>query len=311
MTTTHLASWIDGKTRQAIEAFVADTTTEGSPSFIPVEERIAFFDNDGTLWPEHPMPIQLDFMIRRLAELADSDPSLRETQPYKASWEHDHAWFGEAMVKHYQGDDSDLGLLMHAMESAYDGVAVDDYAAAVAAFFESGIHPVLKRRYDTCAYAPMVELLRYLESVGYTTFIASGGDRDFMRVISQPFYGIPPERVVGSALKMKFHEEEDGVHVSYTGEMDVFDDGSEKPLRIWSRVGRRPVVAGGNSNGDIQMLRFANIPGRASLRILVRHDDAEREFAYERGAEEALARAGDRGWVVVSIKDDWTRVFAD
>ncbi len=306
-----LASWNDTATRKAIVDFVESVTTEGGSDFVAPEERVAFFDNDGTLWPEKPMPIQLDFMVRRLAELAKADPSLRDQQPYKASYEGDLHWLGAAMVKYYRGDDHDMKLLMKAMQSAFDGISLDGYASSVTEFFADATHPVLKRPYLACAYTPMVELLRYLEANGFTTYIASGGDRDFMRGIAWQVYSIPPERVVGSALKMAFTDVEDGVEVSYTSTMEVFDDGPEKPLRIWSRTGRRPLVAGGNSNGDIEMLRFAKVPGRASLRLLVLHDDAEREFDYTAGAEKALERAGDKGWTVISVKNDWSKVFSD
>jgi hypothetical protein len=157
----------------------------------------------------------------------------------------------------------------------------------------------------------MVELLRYLEANGFTVYIASGGERDFMRSIALEIYGIPPERVIGSSLKLEFQEHEDSVDVIYKGEMDFFDDGPEKPVRIWSRLGRRPVIVGGNSNGDIPMMRFANIAGRKSLRLLVHHDDGEREFAYDDGAEEALKRAAERGWTTISMKDDWSSIFTE
>jgi len=171
-------------------------------------------------------------------------------------------------------------------------------------------HPVLKRPYLTCGFTPMVELLRYLEANGFTTYIASGGDRDFMRPFAQALYGIPPERVIGSALGLTF--DESGAHpgLLYKSKVEFFDDGPEKPVRIWSRLGRRPVIAVGNSNGDIQMLRFASTDERAGLRLVVLHDDADREFDDVDGAEEALARAEHHGWTVVSMRNDWSRVFA-
>ncbi|MCO5228532.1 MAG: HAD family hydrolase [Thermomicrobiales bacterium] len=155
----------------------------------------------------------------------------------------------------------------------------------------------------------MVELLRYLEEHDFKVFISSGGDRDFMRGVAEQMYGIPPERVIGSSLKLDFQESADSVTVLYQEQMDVFNDGKEKPMRIWSRVGRRPVIAVGNSNGDIPMMRFANVADRPNLRILVHHDDADREFAYDTGAEDALARAAERDWLAVSMKNDWHRVF--
>jgi len=305
-----LESWNDTPTRAAIEAYVSSVTTDG-PDFVPREERIATFDNDGTLWAEKPIPIQLDFSLFRMASMAEADPSLQDQQPWKAAFEKDMKWLGETMVKHYHGDDADLMLLMQAAPRTIADLSIDDYHREVTAYFEKAEHPVLKRPYRDCGYKPMVELLRYLEANGFTIYIASGGDRDFMRPIAGHIYGIPPERIIGSSQALAYQEGDDGTDVLYKSEMEFFDDGPTKPVRIWSRIGRRPIVAGGNSNGDIQMLRFANHPRHPALRTLLLHDDAEREFDYTDGAEDALARAADKGWTVISIKDDWSRVFAD
>ncbi|MEJ2863561.1 HAD family hydrolase [Actinomycetospora flava] len=301
-----LDSWRDGPARRAIEDFVRRTTDPASPDWIPPEERVAVSDNDGTLWCEKPMPIQLDFTVRRLAALAQGDPGLREKQPYRAAYEHDTAWFGAAMVKHYRGDDADLGLLKAAVTRAFDAIPVDEYHLMVREFFAHADHPVLHRRYRDCGFAPMVELLGCLGANGYTVYIASGGDRDFMRPVAGEMYGVPPERVIGSALGLDYR---DGT-LHYRAEMDVFDDGPEKPVRIWSRIGRRPVVAIGNANGDLPMLEFAGGDHRA-LRLVVRHDDAAREVDDSGGAEDLLARAAADGWTVVSMRDDWECVFRD
>ena len=306
-----LPSWHDTATTAAIVSFVESVTNEGSPDLIAVPERVAVFDNDGTLWTEKPMPIQLDFLVRRFAEQAAADPSLQEKQPYKAACQHDFAWLGNAMTKHYQGDNADLGLLLHAVNDAFAKASVEEYRAHVDAFFQSAEHPVLKRPYLTSHFQPMIELLRYLEANGFTCYIASGGDRDFMRAIAEDLYGIPPERIIGSSQALEYSEGDEGVDVLYKSEMEVFDDGPAKPVRIWSRIGRRPVIAVGNSNGDIEMLRFARTNGRPALRILVNHDDAEREFDYQAGAEKALERAAERDWTVVSVKNDWRVVFPE
>jgi hypothetical protein len=306
-----LPSWVDSGTRRAIVTFVEGVAREGGPDYVPPPERVAVFDNDGTLWCEKPMPIQLDFTLHRLAEMAAADPALREEQPWKACYERDFAWLGAAMIKHYHGDDGDLMLLMGAIPSAFAGMTVDAYMAKILAYFESATHPTLKRPYRSCGYQPMIELLRYLEANGFATYVASGGDRDFMRVVADEMYGIPPERVIGSALAIDYRETEDGNDVVYKSEMDFFDDGPTKPVRIWSRIGRRPLVAVGNSNGDLEMLRFARSPSRTGLRLLLLHDDAAREFDYTAGAETVLARARERGWTIVSIKDDWATVFAN
>lgn len=307
-----LASWNDTATRQAIINFVNAVTEDGGARFVPTEARVAVFDNDGTLWSEKPMPVQLDFTVRRLAEMAAADPSLREQQPYKAAYEGDQQWMGAVLIKHYQGDDADLGLLLRAVISAYSGTTVQEYDAKVREFFKDADHPTLDRPYRTVGFAPMIELLRFLEANGFTTFIASGGDRDFMRPIVPSIYQIPPERVIGSALGMTYEEGDDGPCLRYGGDMAFFDDGPEKPVRIWSRIGRRPLIAVGNSNGDIPMLQIAGAPeGNPGLQLFVLHDDADREFDYVTGAEQLIALAQTKGWHTISVKHDWSRVFVD
>jgi hypothetical protein len=308
--TATLASWQDGPAKSAIVDFVTRVETAGGPEFVPPVERIAVFDNDGTLWCEKPMPIELGFILQRLAAMAEQDPSLRERQPWKAARENDYAWLGEVVTKHYNGDDSEVKVLMGGMLQAFDGMAVDRYSADAAAFLGREQHPVLKRTLRDCGYAPMVELLRYLEAHGFTTYIASGGDRDFMRTVTSDIYGIPPERVVGSTNALRYVAGPDGGSIVYLAKPDVFDDGPIKPVRIWSRLGRRPILAFGNSNGDIEMLQFAGGRKRPALRLLLLHDDKEREFAYVSGAEKSLDLAKASGWTVVSMKDDWRAVFS-
>ncbi len=193
---------------------------------------------------------------------------------------------------------------------AFAGLSVEEYAAAADAFLREGRHPTLGRSFRDCGYLPMIELLGYLEANDFTTYIASGGDRDFMRPVTEEIYGIPSERVIGSSTALRYQEDESGGNLVYLAEHDVFDDGPTKPVRIWSRVGRRPIVAGGNSNGDIPMLHYTGGPSRQGLRLLVLHDDPDREFDYTAGAEESLQRAGEEDWTVVSIKNDWATVFA-
>jgi phosphoserine phosphatase len=303
-------SWADGSTRSAIEGFVGRVTSAGGPDFVEHADRVAVFDNDGTLWCEKPMPIQLDFTIRRFAEMAAGNPDLQQKQPWKAAFEHDLQWLEAAMVKHYHGDDGDLTLLMGAVTEAFDSVTVENYDARVRAFFDGADHPTLGRPYYGCGYAPMVELLRYLEANGFTIYIASGGDRDFMRPVAGRLYGIPPERIIGSALGLSYREDAHASDLLYKAAMDFFDDGPEKPIRIWSRIGRRPILSVGNSNGDLPMLAFSGQPDRPSLRVLILHDDADREFDYLAGAEQALEHAREKNWTVVSMKNDWTSVFS-
>jgi phosphoserine phosphatase len=306
-----LNMWVDGATRSSIIDFVARVSDSDGPDFVEPEARIAVFDNDGTLWCEKPMPIQLDFTVRRLAQMAKQEPSLREQQPWKAAYEQDLHWLGAAMVKHYHGDDADMMLLMGAVTRAFDAITVDDYDSRVRAFFTEASHPTLGQPYRSCGFVPMVQLLRYLEANGFTNYIASGGDRDFMRPVAGELYGIPPERVIGSALGLTYQAEGGETSLLYKDAMEFFDDGPEKPVRIWSRLGRRPLVAGGNSNGDVPMLRFARTAARDGLGLLILHDDEAREFDYSDGAEDALETAREQGWIVVSVRDDWTKVFAD
>jgi len=302
-----LPSWNDTATKAAITAFVERVAT--GPDAVPVEERIAVFDNDGTLWTEKPMPVELVFILNRWTEMAEADPALRERQPWKAAYEKDYAFLSGAIDKHYAGDDSDVKVLLAGVVGAYAGLDVEDYGRQAAAFIRDGHHPTLRRPFATVGYQPMVELLRYLEANGFTSLIASGGSRDFMRGFAWDVYGIPPERIVGSSNQLTFVE--DGGSLVYAAAPDVFDDGPAKPIRIWSRLGRRPLIAGGNSNGDVPMLQFAGGSARPGLRLLVLHDDAEREFDYVKGAEQALEQAKTDGWTVISVKDDWSTVFAD
>ena len=307
-----LGSWRDGPSRQAIVDFVQSVSDASSPAFLPPAHRVAVFDNDGTLWSEKPVPVQLDFTLARMAEQAARDRSLQGRQPYQAAIGKDYRWLGEVVVKHYHGDDTDLQALKGAVEMAFDGMSVDAFAAEVSGWLATASHPLLHRPYLACGFTPMIELLRYLEANGFSTYIASGGDRDFMRPFAQAVYGIPPERVIGSALGLDFNDSggDGDASLVYKSHLDFFDDGPQKPVRIWSRVGRRPLVAGGNSNGDIPMMRFAKVGERAGLQLLVLHDDADREFAYTAGAEDALARGRQEGWTIVSIRDDWDAVFA-
>ena len=306
-----LASWNDTPTRAAIVDFVERVTTEGGPDYVPPSERIATFDNDGTLWCEKPMPIELGFILVRLAEMAEADESLREKQPWKAAREQDHQWLGDVITKHYHGDDTDVKVLMAGILQAFAGMDVEEYVTAADAFLRGVKHPTLGRTFHACGYLPMIELLGYLDANGFTGYIASGGDRDFMRPVTEEIYGIPSERVIGSSNALRYLEDEHGGTITYAAEPDVFDDGPIKPTRIWSRIGRRPILAGGNSNGDIPMLRYAGGKDRPGLRLLVLHDDADREFDYTAGAEKSLETAAAQGWTVVSVKNDWSRVFAD
>jgi phosphoglycolate phosphatase-like HAD superfamily hydrolase len=295
-----LDSWHEGSAKSAIVDFVERAVAE-----VPPEERVAVFDNDGTLWCEKPAYIQLDFLVRRLAEQAAQDPSLADQQPYQAAAAGDLAWFGDAVTKHYQGDDSDLKVLGAGILSANTAITTEEHAARVLAFFADAQHPTLGRPYTACGFAPMVQLLCYLEANGFTNYIVSGGGRDFMRPVTTAMYGIPPERVIGSSVGLIYADGD----LKTTAQPEFLNDGPVKPVRIWGRVGRRPIFAAGNSNGDIEMLRYTCSGSAPALGLLVSHDDAEREFAYAAGAEKAMDIAARDGWTVASMRDDWAAVF--
>jgi phosphoglycolate phosphatase-like HAD superfamily hydrolase len=297
-----LDSWNDGPTKSAIVEFVDRVARD-----VPPEQRVAVFDNDGTLWCEKPAYIQLDFLIRRLAEQAALDPSLASRQPYQAATEGDLSWFGDAVTRHYNGDDSAVKVLAAGILSAYAGLTVEEHAQRVAAFFAAATHPTLGRPYTQCGYAPMVELLHYLERDGFTSYIASGGGRDFMRPVTAQMYGIPPERVIGSSVGLDFV---DG-HLRTTATPEFLDDGPVKPVRIWDRIGRRPLLAVGNSNGDLQMLQHTAAGPGPSMCLLVLHDDAQREFDYVAGAEHAIDEAKSQEWPIISMRTDWATIFSD
>jgi phosphoglycolate phosphatase-like HAD superfamily hydrolase len=300
-----LTSWNAGPARQAVVDFVERVVSDD----VPVEERVAVFDNDGTLWCEKPLPIQADFILRRLFAMAQADPDLRGRQPWKAAYERDYAWLGKVLAEHYAGDDTNLPALAGGILAAFGGITVEEFDAKSEAFLRTTQHPTLGRSYLECAYRPMVELLGYLDANGFSNYIASGGGRDFMRPISQEVYGIPRDRVIGSATTFEYASNPDGGALTHGAGVDYLDDGPQKPIRIWGRTGRRPLVAAGNSNGDIQMLEFTHHQDKPLLRLLVLHDDDQREFDYVSGAEQALETADKNEWTVVSMKNDWSAVF--
>ena len=324
-----LASWNDGPSKTAIMEFVTEVTTEGAETYLPPEERVAVFDNDGTLWCEKPLPIALGFVLERLAGMASADPSLRAVQPWKAAYEQDYAWIEDVLTRadrddrglrglhigqvgRGQQDDSGVKALLSGILKAFGGTTVEEYESAVQAFLQQAQHPSLARPLRGCVYRPMADLVRYLEANGFATFIASRGDRDFIRSIAWEAFRIPPERLIGSSCQLGYREDPHGGEVAYLARpdvIDVIDDGTEKPKKIWRHLGRRPVVAVGNSNTDIHMLQSAGMRARPAMRLLLCHDDGHREFAYTRGAERALELATEMDWTVVSIKRDWRTIF--
>ena len=307
--TDPLPSWNEGASKSSILLFVEAVTSAGGAEFVPPSDRIAVFDNDGTLWCEKPMYIQLDLILRKLAEQAGHDPALRSKQPWQAAWEKDFAWLGGAITKYYQGDDSDLQVILRGVLSLAEGQTVAQVEAEAKEFIENERHPTLGLAYRECIYQPMLELLRYLEANEFTNYIVSGGGRDFMRGFAHDLYGIPRERVIGSTVAYRYLESDDGGEIVQQADLDVIDDGPGKPIQIWNVIGRRPILAAGNSNGDLPMLAFMGGASLRALRLLVVHDDAEREFDYVAGAEKIIDAVQTHGWTAVSIRRDWQEIF--
>ena len=286
-----LPSWADGRARTQILGFVRSVTEPGA-SFVPVPERVAAFDNDGTLWCEKPMYPQADFLLRRWKEMAQAHPGLARKQPWKAVVEGDRAWLA-GILEH-------VPELTRGVTEAYKGVTVEVFERAVRAFFDTARHPVLAVPYTRLAYQPMRELIDLLAAAEFEVYICSAGGRDFARVVAEEMYGIPRQRVIGSGATLEYRHGE----VYRTGGIEQpVDNGPGKPVHIWTRTGRKPLLAAGNANGDSAMLRTARFG------LLIRHDDAGREFAYDAGSEKALAKAKQRSWTVVSMQNDFKVVF--
>jgi hypothetical protein len=303
---TALPSWNPGVATQALVQYVRKVTREGSPDFIPVPERIAVFDNDGTLWPENPLPFQGVFVLQALQQKVRQQPELAENPHVKATLAGD---INALMADHGKGLFAVLALV-------HDGVTVDEFERQVNDWISTAKHPRFGRRYVECVYQPMLEVLAYVRANGFKTFIVSGGGADFMRVWSERVYGIPPEQVIGSHGGAKF-ELRDGNPVLVKNTSTLFiDDKEGKPVGIHQLIGRRPVMCFGNSDGDKAMLEYTTINNRrASFGMILHHTDAEREYAYDAQPKstgklvEALADAGKRGWVVADMKRDFKRVF--
>ena len=304
-----LSSWNDTSTRRVIVEFVNRITEDTSPDYVSPADRIATFDNDGTLWCEKPMYIQIDYLLRQLAAQAEADPALRSKQPWQAAWQSDFAWLGNTITKHYQGDDGDFKILLGGILLLSEGQHVEEVEASAWTFVQSEQHPTLDRPYQHCIYQPMLELLRYLEANDFTCYIVSGGGRDFVRGIAEALYDIPRQRVLGSSVALQFVADEDGGRIVQQAELDVVDDGPGKPVQIWHVIGQRPILAAGNSNGDLEMLAFTGGPSLPALRLLLVHDDPDREFGYVSGAEKAIKTAQEQCWTRISMKQDWLQVF--
>ncbi len=300
-----LSSWNDTPTKQTILDFVARVTAETSPDYVPPVERIATFDNDGTLWCEHPIPAQFHGALDGLAMLAKKNPELLEQPIYKAATEKDLVWFAP-----YLNNDRMIEMIWMMLQAAA-GETQNGFETRITAWLETARHPRFRKPYKEMAYIPMVELLDYLRANDFRVFIVSGGGMDFVRLFSEEVYGVPRENVVGANIKLSW-EYRDGapVLVRQAGLVDPYCDGPGKPINIQLHVGRPPILACGNTNGDVPMLEFAAVSGKPYLNLLVKHDDAEREYNSNASAEIAQKTAQERGWTVISVKEDFKTVFA-
>jgi len=300
-----LPSWNDGKAKRSIIEFVEKVTKQGSPDFVPPAERIATFDNDGTLWAEQPMYFQFLFALDRVKALAPTHPEWKDKEPFASLLK------GDLKAALAGGEKAMLEIVM----ATHAGMTTTDFEQVVKDWLATAKHPNFNRPYTECVYQPMLELLAYLRANGFKTFIVSGGGIEFMRPWTEKVYGIPPEQVIGSSIKTKFELRDGKPVLVRLAEINFIDDKTGKPVGINEHIGRRPILAFGNSDGDQQMLEWTQAGLGARLMTLVYHDDAVREFAY--GADSKigtfsdvlLAEAKKNGWTVISMKNDWKRIF--
>ena len=299
-----LASWNDGASKKAIVAFVSRVTQEGGPGFVPPAERIATFDNDGTLWAEQPIYVQFAFALDRVKELAPQHPEWKQKQPFKGVLE------GDMKAVAASGE---RGLL-EMMAATHVGNTTEEFEVIVRNWIASARHPTLKRPYTDLVYQPMLELLAYLRANGFKTFIVSGGGVEFMRPWVERVYGIPPEQVVGSRAKVKYQVRDGVPALRRLAEIDLVDDKAGKPVGIHQVIGRRPIAAFGNSDGDFEMLEWTTSGSGPRFGLIVHHTDAGREWAYDRTSHigqlaRGLDEASKRGWIVVDMKQDWKVIY--
>ncbi|MET4633507.1 HAD family hydrolase [Kaistia defluvii] len=298
-----LPSWNDGKTKTAIVDFVTRTTTPG-PDFIAAGDRIATFDNDGTLWSEQPLYFQLAFVLDRVKAMAGDHPQWKNTQPFQAVLE------GDSKTLLAGGEKG----IMELLAATSSGMSVEDFAASVVEWTRTARHPRFDKPYTELVFQPMLELLAYLRANGYQTFIVSGGGVEFMRPWTEGVYGIPPNQVVGSSGKTEFKLDGDTAEILKLPAIEFVDDGPGKPVGINRFIGKRPVFAAGNSDGDLEMLQWTTLNNGPRFGMIIHHTDAKREWAYDRDSrigklDKALDEAPKRGWTVVDMKDDWKVIY--
>jgi hypothetical protein len=303
-TVDSLPSWNDGKAKQSIIAFVAKVTKEGSPDFVPPAERIATFDNDGTLWAEQTMYFQLLFALDRVKALAPQHPEWKDKEPFASLLK------GDVKGALAGGEHAILEIVM----ATHAGMTTEDFEKIVKDWIATAKHPTTKRPYTEMVYQPMLELLAYLRANDFKTFIVSGGGIEFMRPWTEKVYGIPPEQVVGSSIKTQFEMRNGKPVLVRLPELNFMDDKEGKPIGINSHIGRRPIAAFGNSDGDLQMLQWTTAGQGSRFALYVHHTDAEREWAYDRKSsigrlDKGLDEAQEKGWTVVDMKQDWKVIY--
>lgn len=303
--TDPLPSWNDGATKKSITDFVTRVTTQGGPDFVPVDQRIATFDNDGTLWIEQPMYVQLAFVLDRVKALAPQNPGWKTTQPFKAVLD------GDMKALAASGEKG----LVTLMAVTHAGMTTAEFEKIVSDWFATARDHRFKRPYTELIYQPMLEVLAYLRANGFKTFIVSGGGIEFMRPWTEKVYGIPPEQVVGSSIKTQFVMKDGRPTLLRLPAINFIDDKTGKPIGINEHIGRRPIAAFGNSDGDLEMLQWTTLGGGGPrLGVIVHHTDAEREYAYDRKShfgklDKALDAAAVNKWTVVDMKKDWKKIF--
>ncbi len=303
--TDPLPSWNDGATKTAITTFVNRVTRQGGPDFVPPPERVAVFDNDGTLWSEHPMYVQLAFALDRVKAMAPLHPEWKDKQPFKAALE------GDLKALAGAGERGLVELLM----VTHAGMTAQEFQAIATDWIASARDPRFKRPYTELAYVPMIELLAYLRANGFKTYIVSGGGIEFIRPWTERVYGVPPEQVIGSSIKTRFEMRDGQPTIFRLPEVNFVDDKAGKPIGINEYIGRRPIAAFGNSDGDLEMLQWTTMSGGVRFGLLVHHTDAVREYAYDRDTsfgrlDKALEAAAANKWTVVDMKNDWKRIFS-
>lgn len=300
-----LPSWNDGPHKQAIVSFVEKATTEGTPDFVPPAERIAVFDNDGTLWSEQPIYVQGAFIFDRVKALSNQHPEWKENEPFKSLLKGD-------LKTALAGGEAALAEIVMATHA---GISTDEFSQIVKDWISTAKHPKTGKLYTEMVYQPMLELLAYLRASGFKTFIVSGGGIEFMRPWAEAVYGIPPEQIIGSSIKTKFELRDGAPVLMRLPELNTFNDKEGKPVGINQHIGRRPIAAFGNSDGDLAMLQWTCSASGPRFCLYVHHTDGEREVAYDRKShigqlDKVLDEAATKGWTVVDMKNDWMRIFA-